>query len=121
MKLLNNAVKGAMLSGMIFPGLGQIILKYYKRGITLTLITIFCLTIIIIKVTQQVITILEKIQVNESSIDITMLSEIVANTSSSFDGTLFNILTFLIIACWIYGTVDAYMIGKKKDKTEVCK
>lgn len=32
---MNNSLKGALLSGVVFPGLGQIILKHYKRGIAL--------------------------------------------------------------------------------------
>ena len=29
---MNNSIKGAIFSGLVFPGLGQVILKYYKRG-----------------------------------------------------------------------------------------
>ena len=34
---MNNALKGAFLSGLIFPGLGQVVQKHYKRGVLIML------------------------------------------------------------------------------------
>ena len=35
---MNNSLKGALLSGLVFPGLGQIILKHHTRGIAFIII-----------------------------------------------------------------------------------
>jgi len=35
---MNNSLKGALLSGFVFPGLGQVMLKHYKRGAVLILV-----------------------------------------------------------------------------------
>ena len=34
---MKNSLKGALLSGLVFPGLGQVVLKHYKRGFALML------------------------------------------------------------------------------------
>ena len=35
--MMKNSMKGALLSGLVFPGLGQIALKRYRRGFALML------------------------------------------------------------------------------------
>ena len=60
--MMNNALKGALFSGLVFPGLGQIMLKHYKRGAVLTLAITAALLAILIKTVQQAVTILEKIE-----------------------------------------------------------
>ena len=55
---MNNALKGALLSGLVFPGLGQVNLKHYKRGIALMLIVSISLLVIVVKAVLQALTIL---------------------------------------------------------------
>ena len=59
---MKNSIKGALLSGVVFPGLGQVILKQYKRGIALMLIALVNMLLIIVKAVQQAFIILNKIE-----------------------------------------------------------
>ena len=61
MKKMPNSFKAALLSGLVFPGLGQIVLKHHKRGIALMLVVLACLMAIVVKGVQQGLVILEKI------------------------------------------------------------
>ena len=47
--MMNNSLKGALLSGLVFPGLGQIMLKHYKRGFVLMLAITATLMAVLIK------------------------------------------------------------------------
>jgi TM2 domain-containing membrane protein YozV len=96
---MNNSLKGALLSGLVFPGLGQIVLKHYKRGAIIMLTVLVSLSVIIIEAVQKAFTILEKIGSEGGTIDM---------------NTILTAL-LLIIFCWIIGVVDAFRIGKKKD------
>ncbi len=111
---MNNSLKGALLSGVVFPGLGQVILKHYKRGIALMLTVLVSLVVIVVRSVQQAFTILEKIASEGGAIDISTIS----NASTSSDSLISNLLLLLIILCWIISVVDAYRIGKKKDIEE---
>lgn len=59
---MNNSLKGALLSGLIFPGLGQVVLKRYKRGALIILAVLVCLSVVVVKAVQNALSILEKIE-----------------------------------------------------------
>ena len=115
---MNNSLKGALLSGVVFPGLGQIILKHYKRGIALMLTVLASLLVIVVKAVQQALTILEKINSEGGTINMSTISNIATQASTTFDSLIFNFVLLLMIFCWVIGVVDAYIIGKKKDLEE---
>jgi len=58
---MNNAVTGTLLSGLVFPGLGQVVLKRYKRGIALMLTVSVSLTVIMTKAVQIALAILKQV------------------------------------------------------------
>ncbi len=109
------SLKGALLSCLVFPGLGQIILKHYKRGIVLMLTVSASLIVIAIKAAQYTLTVLEKIELEGGVIDLKTITDAAAQASSTSDSLVFNLGFLLIVACWIFGIVDAYRIGKKMD------
>jgi hypothetical protein len=112
---MKNALKGALLSGLVFPGLGQVNLRYYKRGIALILIVSVSLLVIIVKVVLQAFAVLEKIELEGRAIDMSVILNATTQASTTSDSLLYNFLLFLIILCWMIGIVDAYRIGKKRD------
>ncbi len=112
---MNNSLKGALLSGLIIPGLGQIVFKRYVRGSVMMFTVLICLTVLTIKTVQLGLAILEKVQLGDEVVTLTTISNIALQASTSYEGLTFNLLFLLILACWIFGIVDAYMIGRKID------
>jgi hypothetical protein len=115
---MNNSLKGALLSGLVFPGLGQVILKHYMRGIALMLAVLAGLSVIIVKASQQALAIVEKIQSEGGAIDMNTISKAATQASTTSESFIVNLVLLLIIVCWIIGVVDAYRIGRKKDIEE---
>ncbi len=115
MKKMPNALKAALLSGLVFPGLGQLVLKHHKRGMALMLVVLACLMAIVIKGVQQSLAILEKIASEGGVIDMRTVSSAASQASTTSSSLIFNLGLLLIIICWMIGVVDAYRIGKKKD------
>lgn len=112
---MNNSLKGAFLSGVVFPGLGQVILKHYKRGAVLILVVSASLLVILVKVVGQAFAILEKIESEGGAINMSTISKAATQASTTSESLIFKLLLLLIIFCWIIGVVDAYRIGRKKD------
>ena len=115
---MNNSLKGAFLSGLVFPGLGQVILKHYRRGAVLMLTVSVSLLVIVMKAVQQARAILEKIESEAGVITMSTISNAATQASTTSKSIIFNLVLLLIILCWIIGVVDAYRIGKKKDIEE---
>ncbi|TET68428.1 MAG: hypothetical protein E3J56_11415 [Candidatus Aminicenantes bacterium] len=112
---MNNSLKGAFLSGLVFPGLGQVVLKHYKRGVVIMLTVLVSLSVIVIEAVQKAFTILEKIESEGGAIDMNTISNAATQVSTTSDSLIFSFALLLIIFCWIIGVVDAFRIGKKKD------
>jgi len=115
---MNNSLKGAFLSGLIFPGLGQVVLKHYKRGAVIMLTVLVSLSVVAVKAVQHALAILEKIELEGGSISMSTISNAAAKASTTSGSLTFNLVLLLVILCWIIGIVDAYRIGKKKDIEE---
>jgi hypothetical protein len=113
--MMNNSLKGALWSGLMFPGFGQVIFKHYKRGIVLMVTVFAILMVIVLKTVQHALAILEKIELEGGVIDIQTITDAATKASSSSGSVIYNLGFLLIVICWIFGIVDAYRIGKKMD------
>lgn len=118
MKKMRNALKAAFLSGLVFPGLGQLVLRHHKRGIALMLVVFACLMAIVVKGVQQSLAILEKIASEGGVINLNTISNAASQASTTSSSLIFNLGLLLIIIGWMIGVVDAYRIGKQKDIAE---
>jgi hypothetical protein len=115
---MNNSLKGALLSGLIFPGLGQVALKQYKRGAVIIIAVLVSLSIVVVKALQLAFAILEKIQSEGGVISMSTISDAAIRASTTSGSLTFNLALLVVILWWIIGVVDAYRIGKKKDIEE---
>jgi len=115
---MNNALKGAFWSGLIFPGLGQVVLKHYKRGAVIMLMVLVSMSVVVVKAVHSALAILEGIELESGAISMSTISN-AANQAPTTSGSLtINLVLLLTILCWIFGVVDAYRIGKEKDIEE---
>ncbi len=115
---MEKSLKGALLSGLVFPGLGQIALKHYKNGAILVFTFVVNLAILVTEAVKRALAILENIQLNGGAIDMAVIADAAARASSTAGNFKFNFALSLTLICWIMGIVDAYYIGKKIDRSE---
>ena len=115
---MRNSLKGALLSGLVFPGLGQFALKHTKRATVIALATVISLSIVIVIAVQHALTLLEQIESQGGAVTLIDISNAASQAASSADSLAFNLFGALVIFCWLAGIVDAYNIGKKKDLEE---
>ena len=115
---MNNSIKGALLSGLLFPGLGQVVLRRYRRGMAFIFTVSIILLVIVVKAVQQAFTILEKIEAEGGVISMNTITNAVIQASTPSESLTFKLLLFSLFLCWILGVVDAYRVGKRKDIDE---
>lgn len=113
---MKKPLKAALLSGLIFPGLGQIWLKHLLRGIALMAAVSACLAVIVTKVAQQAITMLEKTEAAGAAVDLVALLNLAHATS--YDDLAMKCASLALIACWVVSVVDAYVLGREKGRQE---
>ena len=113
---MKKSLKGALLSGLVFPGLGQLWLKHPLRGIAIIASVSAALAVIVDKVARQALTILEKIETEGGAVD--LVAVVNSAHASSYDDTLIKWASLALLACWILSIIDAYLLGGKMDRED---
>ncbi|MBI9086182.1 MAG: hypothetical protein JEZ11_21460 [Desulfobacterales bacterium] len=112
---MKNSLKAVLLSGLGFPGLGHMAIKEYKRGAVLMVATLVFLVEFVVKASQMAMSILEKVQAGGGTIDMDTI-EAAANQSLDASGSfVLQFFLLMIGLCWVYGVIDAFQKGRKKD------
>ncbi len=116
---MKKSLKGALLSGLVYPGLGQCVLGRNSIGITCITITTACIVYIVTRIITLISVILEQMTqvVAKGSLDTFNALETTLKTvhESSLIG---NTVPIVILFCWIGSTIHAYLIGKRLDEAE---
>jgi TM2 domain-containing membrane protein YozV len=115
---MRKSLKGALLSGLVFPGYGQFVMKHYIRGIALILMCLTCLVVIGAKVRQQIFIVLENIEYGDGAIDMSGILNAVNLVDTTSTDVIYRFASLLLLFCWIIGIIDAYRIGWRKDLEE---
>lgn len=110
---MNRSIKGALLSALILPGIGQVSLGYKKRGWSIIAANIILLYLIISEIMQKAYSIIDEMKKSGAVLNVETISNKAADLSGFSDNTFLNIVLMLFITGWIVSIIDAYQLGKK--------
>lgn len=108
---MQRPTKAALLSGLVFPGLGHIFLKQYLRGSILVLLGLATASVIIRFAIRQAQVIVDGVVSGDIPADAGAITELLANTSNGSDSAAVTASTIIFGACWLIGIVDSYRVG----------
>lgn len=114
---MKRSSRAALLSGLIFPGIGHLALKRYLRASILIVLTLAALKVIVTSTYQRALTVVDRINQGDIPVDSRALEEMVANSAGSGAGSLIeNVAVIVLVACWLVGIIDAYRLGAAQEK-----
>jgi len=111
------STKAALLSGLVFPGTGQIHLKRLRRGVAIMVCALAGIGVIVWLATVRALAILDQLQSQSAHVDMDTISNL-ALTSSAEMSPYGNFILVFIVCCWLFAIVDAYRIGKGLERSE---
>ncbi|MEA3486985.1 MAG: hypothetical protein U9R20_04940 [Thermodesulfobacteriota bacterium] len=112
------STKAALLSGLIFPGTGQIHLKRFLRGITIMVLTFSGIGVIVWMATVRALAMLEEIQNQLNQVDMATISNVAMASAADHTLIYYKQILLFIVCCWLFSIIDAYKIGEKKERSE---
>jgi len=113
---MKKSVKFSLLSALVFPGLGHLLLKkYIPASIILTSVTI-SLYVLINDVATRVSMISEQLLNGKIANDILSIIEAIEQQSASIDPQQMNIASSVLIFTWLFSIIDSYRLGRIADK-----
>jgi len=113
---MKKSSKAALLSGLIFPGIGHIALKKYLRGSALMFFSLVALSVIITRIYQRALIIVDRINSGDIPVDTVAIADMVSNSTSSADSFTENFAVVVLGACWLIGIIDSYRLGVAQEK-----
>ena len=115
---MKKSVKAALLSALVFPGVGHFILKRYVRGLVLFVLTVLALIFVGNHTMQMASSIVDKIMSGEIAPDAQTIAALISATPDGSDALMMNVATLVMIVCWVVGVADSWRIGRIADTAE---
>jgi len=113
---LTHAIKGALLSGLVYPGLGQIALKYYLRGLFFLMAASLGMVAAVVQATRMAYQILENLDLSLGQVGLAQIFQASHQAVAEANSGRFKIAIALILFSWAISTVDAYLLGGRLDR-----
>ncbi len=111
---MSRALQAALLSGLVFPGTGHLLLKKYARGWILIIVSTLALIFLFKGVLHQANDILQKIEASGGLLNLENLSTLAREeVASNPNPAPLGLAAWTLFVAWLVGIIDAYRLGKK--------
>jgi hypothetical protein len=114
---MKESTKGALLSFLVYPGLGQLVLGFKSSGVLFAVLSTTSLLVIIYRLTLRIYQAIDPIlsSLANNTLSLSKIIEII--NQSSYDSWRVESLSLIfLVACWITAGVHAYLVGRKMDR-----
>lgn len=115
---MTHSLRAVLLSGLVFPGLGQWLLGYRIRAVAFMLAVSICLVVIVHQATQQAYAVLDQLQAAGSALDMATIWDTAAQATRNIDSSVVQQALIALMLLWVVSMVDAYRAGRLKDREE---
>ncbi len=105
------AIKAALISALIFPGLGHFTLKHGARGCLFLLPALLAAIYIFRQVLERASIILDQVASGALPLNALAISEQLSAASAA-NGPSLTVAATLGLACWAGSIIDSFMVGK---------
>ena len=116
---MKKSSKAALLSGLIFPGLGHIFLKEYFRGSLLFILSLAALSVVVTSAYQHALLIADQIVSGDISMEAEAIAQAVSNSTNAADSLVEDTAVIVLVACWMAGIMDSYRLGAVQEKSDI--
>ena len=109
---LHRGLLAALLSGVVWPGAGQLYNREFKKGALLIGLTILVAVVIIVATAAELT---RQLPADMGDLDPDLVRTLPAQVLAARSGTLM-VSSLVLAAAWVYGIVDAYLGGRGRRK-----
>lgn len=110
---MSRAVKAALLSAFVFPGLGHIYLQRHLRGLLLAGIALAALVVVMSNVFDTALQLSDAILSGELQPDSASIAAALAAQPPDADAPLVNGAYAALLIVWLFGIIDAWRTGRQ--------
>jgi len=115
---MKQSYKAALFSALVYPGSGHLLLKQYPMGLLLAGTATSCLGVLVFRAFAIAGEISDRILTGEIPLDIARINDEISIQIAAGGSTMVTIATWLLVACWLAGTADAFRLGRRRDRAD---
>lgn len=112
---MNMSVKAALLSGLVFPGTGQVVLGRRARGFAIAGLFFVSLVFAVVRVIPYAVTVADQVLARGGGMDLSAIFEAADRSAAASGDPLLNCVAWFLIFLWFFSIIDAWIIGKKSE------
>ncbi len=113
---MSKALKAALLSGLVFPGIGHFVVKKPLKAALVMGVSIVCVYVMVAAAVDVAQELSLKIQTGEIPLDINSISQAVSEQQSQGRSVSGRWPPLLLLIAWLFGIIDSYREGRVLDK-----
>jgi len=110
---MNKSLKAALLSALIYPGIGHLSLKRYLSAIVLIIGFSIPMILLFKQIIEKANQVVAQIEHGQVGMDISSISNALNTTAGGSMQTL-NSYTYLMLAIWVIALLDIYRVRDRK-------
>ena len=113
------SIKGALFSGLVYPGSGQLILGRIFAGGTFAILTTIGFGVLIYRIAKRLYLALDRVLPMLANDEIDFSKIINSMDQSPYSSWNVELISFvLVVICWVSAAVHAYVVGKQIDNQQ---
>ncbi|MGB5671974.1 MAG: hypothetical protein WBM71_15640 [Sedimenticolaceae bacterium] len=113
---MSRSTKAALLSALVFPGLGHFYLKRHVTGAILVTVALAALYLLISSAADTAMQITEQIQHGNVPLDVSALTKLIEQQPTGGEAQFMNAASTALLVSWLIGIVDSFRVGHAMDK-----
>ena len=104
-------LKAALLNGLLFPGLGHLLLRRAGRGCLFLLPTLLAAGYLLRQLTQLIMPLAEQVASGALPLDPELIAQRVE--AAGVAGPAGNLAALVLLVCWLGSVLDALWLGRQ--------
>ena len=113
---MKRSTKAALLSALVFPGVGHLYAKRFSLGFLLAAGSAFALYFMVASVVSKALPIAERIQREGVPLDADAIARLVSEQSLGADNSSISIAAIAFLVLWLVGIFDSFRLGRIAEK-----
>ncbi|MCB1723727.1 MAG: hypothetical protein KDJ39_08535 [Gammaproteobacteria bacterium] len=114
---MKKSTKAALVSGLVFPGLGHLFLRRYVGGLVLLCVAAWSIHAIATTTIGTALEIAKEIEQGSLSVDATSIGQLVAQRSQQAEQSTV-VPMWVFFASWVIGVIDSYRLGRSQERQD---
>jgi hypothetical protein len=114
---MKRSIKAALISGLVFPGLGHIYLKKYLVGAVLLFVAGASVYSVSVTAIDTALSVANEIEAGGVAINEDAIGRLIEQKSQG-SAKVTNLSLVMLMLSWVVGVADSYRVGRGEERTK---